>query len=255
MKHSGIILFLLFSIGLGAAPIHEAAKRCDNKKITELLQKKVNINAKDHKGWTALIYLAWQAPMSDPLYDIRTAAPDPEQTKCYEGLKMLIKAGADVNVKAKGDQTAIYHAARMGRPEYIQALADAGADPNVGVYDPSHNEGILEFPLTFFEVRPVQDEDAVACVRILLKSGANPNAVDRWGEPALRKAVRKRFPAITKLLVEAGADLHFKDRTFNESPLEMAESLCGGSPGPGAECEKMGEILRILRAAAAKQTR
>jgi ankyrin repeat protein len=44
-------------------------------------------------------------------------------------LKVLLAHGADVNARMQGDQTPLHRAAGWGRPQILQALLAAGADP------------------------------------------------------------------------------------------------------------------------------
>ena len=55
----------------------------------------------------------------------------------------------------------------------------------------------------------------------LLRGGANPDPRDAWGCTPLHNAAGKGFEGISRLLVEAGADLHVRaDR--GKSALDLA---------------------------------
>ncbi|MEM4367330.1 MAG: ankyrin repeat domain-containing protein [Candidatus Anstonellales archaeon] len=81
-----------------------------NKMAAELLGRGVSVDATDERGMTALMYAA--------------------MAKNYEGAKMLIERGADVNATSEG-RNALFFAAEAGDIDIVRLLAEKGADPFV----------------------------------------------------------------------------------------------------------------------------
>ena len=79
------------------------------------------------------------------------------------------------------------------------------------ILDPNHFSKPAENPLR----QAIKKKDK-SFVRLLLKYGANPNAVDSYGRPLLELTIRQRNPAMVQLLIEAGADINTE---INSQPI------------------------------------
>jgi ankyrin repeat protein len=111
--------------------------------------------------------------------------------------RCLINAGAKLD---KGPNRPLIHAAAFNRPEILELLLRAGADPNVTGSDP--DEGVRgETALMVAVDLP----EKIRIVELLLKHGANPNLANSKGETALYHAVGSgNLEAVCRLL-DAGA--------------------------------------------------
>ncbi|MFC1478069.1 ankyrin repeat domain-containing protein [Candidatus Margulisiibacteriota bacterium] len=111
-----------------------------------------------------------------------------------EVVKLLIEAGADLNLKNVEDRTALMIAAEKGHTEIIKLLIEAGADLNAECYGQ---------PVLIWAAISGHTE----VVKILTKSGADLEAM-YVGATALIWAAKEGHTEIVELLIESGADLN-----------------------------------------------
>ena len=114
--------------------------------------------------------------------------------KSPDMLRILLAHSADPFIVTSLGITALHWAARGGVVDAIQQLLDQGMDPNM------REAGSRCDPL--YRAVDGQEEDAVA---LLLRRGANPNALydDDW--TPLMMACKKGYLSICQALVNAGA--------------------------------------------------
>src|SRR6184192_2024275 len=189
------------------ALLADAAEKMDRATIRTLVQRRVDVNAPQPDGMTALHWAAYQ--------DDREIA------------ELLVRAGADVNVAnrygvtllshgaavhAKDDrrgQTALMWAAAEGHADVVQALIDAGADVRLRLAS--------GFTPLLFAVR----EGRLGVVRVLLKAGADVNETVPV-EGRRRGYGGRPLPAGTSALLVAVTNAHF----------ELAASLLDAGANP-----------------------
>jgi len=95
----------------GKTALHHAVEKNDKKIIKELLDRRADINAKDLAGKTALHYAV---EMNDKKI-----------------IKELLDRGADVNAKDSNGYTALHTAVYYGYREIVELLLEKGSDVNV----------------------------------------------------------------------------------------------------------------------------
>jgi hypothetical protein len=163
-------------------PLMQAAEKGDALRIKELLVGGANVNARDQRGYTALMY----ASMS---YHDSAAV-----------VKILVLGGADVNARDKSGNTALSWAVWSGiRLEAARELIASGADVNA-------RDGFGN-PILFDAVGSGGDEKVSAeAVKLLINSGADVNLTDSHGENALALAQRIHSDSIVQLLKQARAN-------------------------------------------------
>jgi ankyrin repeat protein len=208
----------------GDARLAQAAKMGDTAAVTSLLQQKVDVNAPEVDGTTALHWAV--------------RADDLEMTD------RLIRAGADVKIANRYGVTALYLASVNGNAPMIEKLLKAGADANaVGT------EG--ETPLM-----TAARTGNVEAARVLLNHGAAVDSRESWhGQTALMWASAQKHPEMIKELIAHGADVNARSNTVKwerqntAEPREKWLPLGGFTPMLFAAREGCAECVPVLAAA------
>jgi ankyrin repeat protein len=182
LQLTGLVAAAAFTaISLAAAAgdtrLTDAAQRRDDRALRTLVTQRVDVNARQNDGTTAL---AWAAHWDD------AATVD-----------LLIAAGADVNLANDEGVTPLALAAVNGGSTVAEKLLNAGADPN-------RARSTGETPLM-----TASYTGSLEVVRRLIAHGAavNANSIESKQTP-LMWAVSEKHPEVVRLLVSAGADVH-----------------------------------------------
>lgn len=210
--------------------------------IRDLISEGADVNARYNDGWTPLMRTVFIKSPEIPsvvtvLIDLgadvnakNNSGTRPLELaviqKQAEIVKLLIKAGADVDARAK-IFTPIMHAVFDRNIEIVKLLIEAGADVN------AKTDSSEELTPLMCAVMASSSE----IVTLLIEAGANVNICSNEST-ALTMAVEK--PAIVKLLIEAGADVNFSDGV-GRTPLTYAQS------------KDSAEVIDLLKAAGAKE--
>jgi len=235
MLIQSIVIATLLAFVLGSAGadtrLPDAAMQGDRTAVQGLLREKVDVNAAQGDGNTAL---HWAALKDDlVLADV------------------LLKAGADVKVKTRlGGMTPLFFAAKAGNASMIDVLLKAGADANS-----ASTNGTT--PLMLAAASGKAD-----AVKLLLDRGAQVNAADVTnGQTALMFAAAQNRDAVIALLAERGADLNvrtkvstipkFGGREGNEQRRMEVEQMGGNGALHFAAREGNMAAIRALVAAKA----
>ena len=205
-------------------PLIDAIKSADKAAIRLLLQKRVDVNAAEPDGATAL---HWAARTND----VQTA-------------DMLIRAGANIKAANRYGITPLYLACTAGNAALIDMLLKAGADPNTAL---SEGETAL---------MTAARSGTIDGVNLLLARGADINRKETWrGQTALMWAAGEGHVDVIRALLAHGADVHARSnggftpllfavregkiaavKTFLEAGADLKESLParrrGATPAP-----------------------
>ncbi|MEO8260201.1 MAG: ankyrin repeat domain-containing protein [Acidobacteriota bacterium] len=171
--------------GVQAAPadgrLIDAVKRADATALRSLLAQRVDVNAADVDGSTAL---HWAVRLDRA-----------------ELVDLLAAAGANPRAATRYNVTPLSLAASTGHAAIIERLLKAGADPN-GASEEGQT-ALMTAALT----------GRVAAMKVLLGHGANVHAREPIkGQTALMWAASAGNAAAADLLVEAGAEVHAKSK-------------------------------------------
>jgi ankyrin repeat protein len=140
--------------------------------------------------------LAAAGPASAADVDARVA--DAAQSRDIEGVRDLLKRGADVNAPQADGATALAWAAHWDDLQMASALIEAGANANA-----ANELGVTPLMLAAVNGRP-------SMVQRLLGGGADPTVARPSGETALMIAARGGSLEVVRALVERGADVNAK---------------------------------------------
>ena len=184
--HPGLIgwcLALSLAVAAGAAAattdgrLASAMKNRDKASVRSLLTQRVDVNAPDVEGMTAL---HWAAHWDD-----------------LDTVKLLLRAGAKAKVANRYGVTPLHEAATLGSAPMIETLLKAGADPNA-----AYGEGETA-------LMAAARTGSVDAVKMLLTFGASVDARETFrGETALMYAVAENHADVVKLLIELRADVN-----------------------------------------------
>jgi len=190
MRQLLIALVLLGAPGpapAAAQTLFDAVRAGDQKAVRALISRKVDVNATEVDGSTALL-LAVDAN------DEPTA-------------RLLLAAGARATAATRYGVTPLALAARNGSPGVIEALVKAGADPNAA--SPEGETALMT----------VTRSGSLAAVQKLLSLGANPNAREAWHEQtALMWAASENQTTVAAALLRAGADVNARSKVWPGQP-------------------------------------
>ena len=145
-----------------------------------------------------------------------------------EIVDLLIGAGADANAANDLGVTPLLMACARGYGVLVESLLAAGADPNAA----------LESGET--ALMAASRAGSLDAVNALLVAGARVNATESTrGQSALMWAVANRHPAITRALIEHGADAGVRSRT-RRRVYNMGSSRSAGSASRGHRARRSG---------------
>ncbi len=191
------------------ARLAKAAKEMDRASVRTLLEQRLDVNASQVDGMTALHWAAYQDDLETVELLVRAGADvqaanrygvTPLSLACANRneamVGLLLKAGADPNTALPGGETALMTAARTGRVEAVRALISAGADVNA-------KEKKGQTALMWAAA-----EGHVAAVEALIQAGADFRARSNSGFTPLLFAVREARAGVVRALLKAGADVN-----------------------------------------------
>jgi ankyrin repeat protein len=216
-------------------------------------------------GFTPLHVMTWVR--KPPRGEDRGAPPPPELEglNSLQFIKELVKRGADVNAQlvngsgglgkftTKGATPFLMASATADIP-YMRLLLESGADPSIpnaekctplivacgiGVGSDAANETAGEEP------------EVLEAAELLLKLGADVNAVDANGETAMHGAAVEKPPKVVQFLADSGAKVEVwnQENRFGSTPLMLAQGYRPGNFKPSFET--IDAIQRVMLAAGA----
>ena len=224
-------------------------KELKGQRIIKSFDRKLALEFKDKDGNTPLMVAARAGNVDD--------------------VRLLLKAGADIEAKDDYGNTALMLAAQEGKVEALEALLGAGADK-----DAKNDDGDTALKLAAYDgqvetlealLRAGVDKDArdnggttalmvaaysgeVGVVEALLRAGADKDVKNNDGVNALMLAVEQNNVEVVEALLRAGADKDVRDNDGGAALMFAAQMAASDSN------DRRLQILKILLAANANIT-
>lgn len=178
-------LSLLFAGAAHAAhPLVDAARNADRDSIRRLLESKIDVNAAEADGTTALHWASYRDDV--------------------ESAELLIRAGANVNAANDLGATPLWTASLNGSVAMVRRLLEAGANPDAALL------------LGETAVMVAARSGHAGVVQQLLARGARVNARAARGQTALMWAVAQKHPDVVRVLLAHGADVRARSDSWSQ---------------------------------------
>ena len=212
------LICLIAGAGLIAAAdvrVADAAMHEDRDALRSLIKQKIDVNAAQGDGMTALHWVAFHDDL--------------------ESAKLLIAAGANVKAATRdGAITPLFIACNNGDAAMIEALVKAGADANSATAEGA--TALMKAAVS----------GSAAAIDVLIAHGAEVNAKESaHGQTALMFAAASDRPEAIKTLIAHGADWKL---TSNVVSLERPTVDDDGNPIPVRPTPKAGDLVGIALA-------
>jgi ankyrin repeat protein len=192
------------------APLAKAVERLDRAAVAQLLSKRVDVNAAQPDGTTALHWAAYHDDLELVTKLLAAGANatvanrygvTPLSIACVNGnaaiITRFLDAGADANAVLPGGETMLMTAARTGKVDAVRVLLTRGAD--VHAREPRRSQTALMWAAA---------EGHVQVIEALIEAGADfKTPLDSGFTPLLFAVRQNRIPAV-KALLKAGADVN-----------------------------------------------
>jgi len=214
-------------------------------------------------GFTPLHVMTWVR--KPPRGEDRGMPPPPELGKMssLQFIRELVERGADVNLRlANGSgglgkfstkgATPFLMASATSDIAYMKLLLELGADPsipNVENCTPLIAACGIHVGSDQATEAAGEEPEVLEAAQMLLRLGADVNAVDANGETAMHGAALKNLPKVVQFLADNGAKVEVwnKENRFGSTPLMIAQGYRPGNFKPSFET--MDAVQRVMLAA------
>jgi len=205
-------LFCFAALAFAATDVRlvQAVKNGQKETVRTLLKQRVDVNAPQPDGTTALHWAAQLNDMDTAVLLIGAGAKanvandfgvTPLSLACTNAsapmVDLLLRSGADPSAALPTGETPLMTAARSGNAGVVKSLIERGAEVNAK----ENSRG--QTPLMWAAA-----EEHAEIVKLLLEHGADVHAKSKSGYTALLLAARDADIETTKLLLAAGAPVN-----------------------------------------------
>lgn len=235
MYYPILAMFMLLFIGdlkqeVLKSEIRAIVMKGESNKINALIKAGMNPNLKDELGETLLMDAArhkqpkiLEILLNNGAYvnamsnSLRTALYFAAHSGCYDCTRILIQAGAYIDQESIEGETALGEAAGNGYTGILKLLISRGANVNI-----ANKDGVT--PLMRVHDQLGNNNNAA----ILVRAGADINAISKKKRTALMFATAACHAAKVRLLIDNKADVNIRSDDGNTA-LSLAQEkwLCG----------------------------
>jgi hypothetical protein len=214
--------------------LRSAAAKGDVAAVKDLLKKGTQVDAKDRRGETALMYA-----VNDTLE--RSASREFDRQAV---VRELLAQGADVHAVGNRGMNVLMKASAFGNADLVRQLLKAGADLQA-----KDDSGMTA--LMWAANQPVSVNDTAEIVEFLIEAGADVDEKSRDGYTALDYARRHDSnPKVVQMIEEAQAPEVAQNDSDSEAPKgseEKADDLVKELFSiPGRVMKKLPELQKSL---------
>ena len=259
MFGKGLILGIFVATLLSAASdtrLADAAMQGDKDAVRSLLGQKVDVNAPQGDGTTALHWAAYKddvgmaqmllAAGANVKATTRLDAITPLFMACKNGnagmIELLLKAGADANSADEHLTTAVMMAAASGNPDAVKVLLDHGAEANAR--EGSHGQTALMFAAAL---------NRDAAIKVLFEHGADPSVTTKaFKLPKPGPRFDDPMPEEKEKPAAAPAKESEADQKAALDALAHSMGLKGAVYASGKSSENSGDLRELLQKLSAK---
>jgi ankyrin repeat protein len=220
----------------GASILSLAAEKNRTGFMKTLLDKNVDVNPKDSNSNTPVIIASWKGyyepvkMLLDKGADVNHRGQEGESAlfkavdapyRAGQIITLLAKQGGDVKAVNGAGDTLLHRSIKARKFDLFEQFLKLGADPNIANksgdtllmqlsnIDPPSGKG------AGYNKMAAENRDTLKLIRTLLKNGADPNVMNRYGQSALNSSrVKRNFEIVTTLL-GAGAKVNLQDKAGN----------------------------------------
>lgn len=162
--------------------------------------------------------------------------------KDADRVRLLIKKGADVNVRDSGGFSPLDTAARNRATSLVELLIDAGADPNTADAD------------GFFPLLHAINRNHVPTVEMLAKKGADINKRNKQDITPLSWAIGDGKFFAAKALIDSGADVNLPSGYEQVTPVMVVATQLAAKSRSGNLAQGPQPLILRVRSSTRAQT-
>ena len=198
--------------------------------VVSVLLEAAGLNAKEHKGWTAL---NWAVLSRNQLRVLALLAKGAKVGEgCQNAIEVclllqdmemfeIVRAAGDIDAASSRGDTALMGVAHRGDERVVDALLAHGANTNVA-----------DMRRGYTPLRLAGENGHLAILIKLIEHGAKLDTVDSLGDTALIRASLRGHAEEVQALIDAGADLNIEGAGWN-GRTDMGDLLERARDGTG----------------------